>query len=113
MIAEVPRRLPQQDGRPVGGDGKLDIGSRETLRNWNKQNEVDPGQRPGTTSEESAQLTALKMENAELERANEILKAAASSFASDLDRPHTLVTFIDEHRTASAASSRAKTQSLH
>ncbi|MFD8033505.1 hypothetical protein ACFV3F_33045, partial [Streptomyces sp. NPDC059717] len=28
-------------------------------------------------------------ENAELKRANEILKAAASFFAAELDRPHT------------------------
>jgi transposase len=68
---------------------KLDIGSRETLRNWVKQQEVDAGQRPGTTTEESAQLKALKKENAELKRANEILKAAASFFAAGLDRPHT------------------------
>ncbi|MER6220695.1 hypothetical protein ABT189_08830 [Streptomyces sp900105755] len=54
-----------------------------------KQYEIDAGQRPGTTTEESAQLKALKKENAELKRANEILKAAASFFAAELDRPHT------------------------
>ena len=37
----------------------------------------------------SRQLKALKKENAELKRANEILKAAASFFAAELDRPHT------------------------
>jgi transposase len=68
---------------------KLGIGSRETLRNWVKQQEIDAGTRPGTTTEESAQLKALKRENAELKRANEILKAAASFFAAELDRPHT------------------------
>ncbi|MGY0055464.1 hypothetical protein ACWY4P_02695 [Streptomyces sp. LZ34] len=54
-----------------------------------KQHEIDAGQRPGTTTEESAQLKALKKENAELKRANEILKSAASFFAAELDRPHT------------------------
>lgn len=39
--------------------------------------------------QESAQLKALQRENAELKRANEILKAAASFFAAELDRPHT------------------------
>jgi transposase len=68
---------------------KLGIGSRETLRNWVKQHEIDAGTRPGTTTEESAQLKALKKENAELKRANEILKAAASFFAAELDRPPT------------------------
>ncbi|MEV5778952.1 transposase [Streptomyces antimycoticus] len=51
---------------------QLGIGSRETLRNWVKQHEIDAGTRPGTTTEESAQLKGLKKENAELKRANEI-----------------------------------------
>ncbi|WP_042173592.1 IS3 family transposase [Streptomyces sp. NBRC 110035] len=63
---------------------KLGIGSRETLRNRVKQHEIDAGARPGTTTEESAQLKAMKKENAELKRANEILKAAASFFAAEL-----------------------------
>ncbi|MGP3945183.1 hypothetical protein [Streptomyces sp. 6N106] len=54
-----------------------------------KQHEIDAGTRPGTTTDESAQLKALKKGNAELKRANEILKAAASVFAAELDRPHT------------------------
>lgn len=57
---------------------KLGIGSRETLRNWVKQHENDAGQRMGTTTEESVQLKALMKENAELGRANEILKAPAT-----------------------------------
>jgi transposase len=39
------------------------------------------------TSEQSAELTRLKRENAELRRANEILKAAAAFFGAELDRP--------------------------
>ncbi|MEV2258792.1 hypothetical protein OG473_33810 [Streptomyces anulatus] len=54
-----------------------------------KRDEVDSGQRSGTTTEESAQIKAMKKEVAELKRANDILKAAASSFAAELDRPHT------------------------
>ncbi|MFI6986399.1 transposase [Embleya sp. NPDC050154] len=67
---------------------KLDVGP-ESLRHWVRRAEVDSGHRPGTTTEESAQLKALKKENAELKRANEILKAAASFFTAELDRPHT------------------------
>jgi transposase len=67
---------------------KLGIGSAETLRKWVRRAEVDAGQRPGVTSEESAQIKALKKENAELRRANEILKAASAFFAAELDRPH-------------------------
>jgi transposase len=48
---------------------KLDISS-ETLRKWIRQVQVDDGQRPGTTSDESAELKRLRRENAELKRAN-------------------------------------------
>jgi transposase len=49
--------------------------------------EVDGGVRPGVTSEESAEVKRLKRENAELRRANGILKAAAAFFGAELDRP--------------------------
>ncbi|QXJ25739.1 transposase [Actinomadura graeca] len=66
---------------------KLGIRSPETLRNWVRQAEVDTGQRAGTTTEEAAEIKRLRRENAELKRANEILKAAAGFFAAGLDRP--------------------------
>jgi transposase len=66
---------------------KLGIGSAETLRKWVRRAQVDAGERPGTTTEESEKIKALKKENAELRRANEILKAASSFFAAELDRP--------------------------
>ena len=65
----------------------LGIGTAETVRKWCRQAEVDAGARPGATSEESAELKRLKRENAELRRANEILKAASTFFAAELDRP--------------------------
>jgi len=34
------------------------------------------------------EIKRLKRENAELRRANEILKAASAFFAAELDRPH-------------------------
>lgn len=68
---------------------KLGIGTAETLRKWVRQGQVDAGARPGVTSEESAELRRLRRENAELKRANEILKAASAFFAAELDRPQT------------------------
>jgi len=59
----------------------------ETLRKWVRRAEVDGGTRAGMTSEESVQLKRLKRENAELRRANEILKAAAAFFGAELDWP--------------------------
>ncbi|MEU2339060.1 IS3 family transposase [Streptomyces sp. NPDC013172] len=99
MVAEVRDDYPNETAALQAVADKLGIGSRETLRNWMKQQEIDAGQRPGTTTEESAQLKALKKENAELKRVNEILKAAAG-FLRGRARPatHALVAFIDEHR---------------
>jgi len=88
MVAEVRPDYKTESAAMAAVAQKLGIGSRETLRNWVRQAEVDAGQRPGTTSEEAAQVKALKKEIAELRRANEILKAAASFFAAELDRPH-------------------------
>lgn len=68
---------------------KLGIGSTETLRKWCRRAEVDAGQRPGVTSDESAELKRLRAENRELKRANEILRSASAFFAAELDRPQT------------------------
>src|SRR6266508_637924 len=57
----------------------------DTLRGWCKQAEIDTGRRPGTTSSEAAELKALRQEVKELKRANEILLAASSFFARELD----------------------------
>ena len=89
MVAEVLGDYPTESAAIKAVCTKLGIGSYETLRKWVRQDQVDAGQRPGTTSEESAQVKALKKEVAELRRANEILRAASAFFAAELDRPHT------------------------
>jgi transposase len=65
----------------------LGVGTPETVRKWVRQAEVDAGARPGLTTEDSAEVKRLKRENAELKRANGILKAASAFFAAELDRP--------------------------
>ena len=87
MVAEVRPEYPSDWPAIVAVAQKLGIGTAETLRKWVRQAEVDAGRRPGVTSEESAELRRLKRENAELRRANEILKAASVFFAAELDRP--------------------------
>jgi len=72
--------------RHVGS--KLGVGP-ETLRKRRRRAEIDAGTRPGVTSDELAEIKRLKRENAELRRANEILKAASAFFAAELDRPTT------------------------
>lgn len=65
----------------------LGVTTPETVRKWIRRAEVDAGDRPGVTTEESAQVRKLKQENAELKRANAILRAASAFFAAELDRP--------------------------
>jgi transposase len=87
MVAEVRPEYDSQWAAICAVAGKLGIGSAETLRTWVRRDEVDFGRVPGVTSEQSEELKRLKRENAELRRANEILKAAAAFFGAELDRP--------------------------
>jgi transposase len=89
MVAQVRPEYPSDWPAICAVAEKLGIGTAETLRKWVRQAEVDAGTRPGVTSEESAEIRRLKRENAELRRANEILKAASAFFAAELDRPQT------------------------
>jgi transposase len=87
MVAEVRPEYPSEWPAICAVAAKLGIGTAETLRKWVRQAEVDAGVRAGVSSEESAEVKRLKRENAELRRANEILKAASVFFAAELDRP--------------------------
>lgn len=85
-------RLKENDGESKLGARRhvgalLDI-NPATLRNW-----IDTDERTGsshssaTDSEVSAELKALRKENAELRRANEILKTASAFLAAaEVDR---------------------------
>jgi transposase len=79
-----------ESGRPVAHVAR-DIGlPPETLRKRVRQAEADGGLRPDLpTSEEREEIKALKRENFELRRANEILKAASVFFATELDADRT------------------------
>ena len=61
----------------------------ESVRNWVRQASIDSGEEPGVTSGDKARIRELEKENAELRRANEILKSAAAFFGAELDRQHT------------------------
>ena len=64
----------------------LDI-KPDTLRGWIERVEIDAGVRPGVPSSVEARIKELERENAELRRANEILKTASAFFAqAELDR---------------------------
>jgi len=57
----------------------------DTLRGWVKQARIDAGLTPGTTTAEAATIKELQAEVRELTRANQILLAASSFFARELD----------------------------
>jgi len=61
----------------------------ESLRRWVEQADGDTGKKSGVTTDAQVQIRKLKRENAELRRANEILKSASAFFAAELDRPTT------------------------
>jgi len=66
---------------------QLGVGT-ESLRNWVKQDQIDAGVRPGTTTDERKRIAELEKENRELKRSNEILRRASAYFAqAELDRP--------------------------
>jgi transposase len=70
------RRLHELTGIPV-----------DTMRGWFARAQIDAGERPGLTTTEREEIKILKKENAELRRANEILKTASAFFAAaELDR---------------------------
>lgn len=79
-------RLALESGRPISHVAR-DLGMHpETLRKRVRQAEADQGLRPDLpTSEEREEIKALRKENFELRRANEILKAASVFFATELD----------------------------
>lgn len=81
---EFPAESALQARRRVGE--LLDV-KAETLRGWIDRIDIDAGERPGVPSAVAAELKELQRQNAELRRANEILKTASAFFAAaELDR---------------------------
>ena len=84
MVAETIAETGERHGVIGRVARQLGIGT-ETLRNWVRKDEVDGGVRPGIPSQERQRIADLEREIRELRRANDILKAAASFFARELD----------------------------
>lgn len=86
MLAEARPEHPTMMNAVRHVAGLLGM-SAETLRLWQRRYEVDAGVKPGLTTDAAAEIKRLQKENAELRKANEILKAASVFFAKELDRP--------------------------
>jgi transposase len=85
-LLERATRLVFESGRPIAHVA-ADLGlPSETLRKYVRQVEANEGRRSDLLStEEREEIRKLRRENAELRRANEILKAASVFFAGELD----------------------------
>ncbi|MFE1957781.1 transposase [Streptomyces sp. NPDC059479] len=92
-----PDELRERAIREVRATGQLaahiarDLGIHsEALRGWLRQAEAYTGERDDRLATvERDELKQLRKENAELKRANEILKAASVLFTQEIDRPRT------------------------
>ena len=60
----------------------------ESLRQWVRQAEIDGGEKAGTTSADKERIGELEREVKDLRRANDILKAASTFFATELVGRH-------------------------
>ena len=105
-VAEARPNYPSEWAAICSVAAKLGA-SAETVRKWIRQAATDAGSRSGLDTEESGEIKRLRRENAELRRANEILKAAAAFFAAELDRPPPRAYRGPEHGKAPSATETA------
>ncbi|MGA7835023.1 MAG: transposase [Acidimicrobiales bacterium] len=77
MVLDLQRSDPSDKSVIARVARQLGVGG-ESLRIWVKQAQIDAGTRGGLTSEEREELKRLRKENFELQRANDILQAAAT-----------------------------------
>jgi len=87
-LRERAVRLARESDRSISAVAR-DLGIHpESLRVWVRQDEADEGTRTDRlTTAEREELSALRRENRDLKRSNEILKAASVFFAKELDQP--------------------------
>ena len=86
MVRQLRAETGQQHGSLKRIAIQLGCGV-ESLRLWVKQDEIDHGEAPGTSTDDARRIKELEQEVRELRRANAILKSASAFFAAELDRP--------------------------
>jgi transposase len=95
-MSVMPKAFPEEFRRDVvavARKGEAPIGqvakdfgiSASCLQRWLKLADIEDGNRPGATQQESAELREVKKRNRQLEQENEILRRAAAYFARDIN----------------------------
>jgi transposase len=84
LVADHQQEYPSLTAACEAVARQLGVG-QESVRRWVRQAEVDRGERPGVSSEETEEIRRLKAENRRLREDVAILRAATSFFAGELD----------------------------
>ncbi len=85
MVAELVTQGSAEWAAMTKAADLLGVTSAETVRQWVRKTPTAVSAAAVDTGEE---IRRLRKENAELKRANGILKAASAFFAAEIDRPH-------------------------
>ena len=85
MVRALRAELGTEHGPTARVASQLGYGV-ESVRSWVKQADIDDGLTVGVSTAEADRIKQLEQEIRELQRANEILKRAASFFGAELDR---------------------------